>query len=180
MMNTSVLRDKTYQDIVKDTVRTLGTHNITDPKFWWRVFIRTIRSKTIIYTTHKNKVSRTVQTKLRREMEDLESVPEPDMTAAQNQRLLDLREKLKAFELQAIEGHRIRTKGLPRFEQHEPNIAFFADLEKQQGQKMFIKELQDEDEEVHTAPLLFFRSRLTIIALCSHHLQLILTSRLNF
>ena len=93
-----------------------------------------------------------MKTALQNELEALESIPAPLMTAAQRSRLSTLRDRLTATELRAVEGYRVRTRGLPSFEHHEPDLAFFAGLEKRQGNSTLIRELRDADGDPYTDP----------------------------
>ena len=65
------------------------------------------------------------------------------MTAQQHNRYRTLQESLKGYEEKEIEGYRTRTRGLPKYEMHEPNIGFFAKLEKRRAKNTVIAELQD-------------------------------------
>ena len=43
-MNSSILTDVAYKTLVRDTLNKVDDFNLTDPKLWWRIFIRSIRS----------------------------------------------------------------------------------------------------------------------------------------
>ena len=71
------------------------------------------------------------------------------MTAQQHNRYRTLQESLKGYEEKEIEGYRTRTRGLPKYEMHEPNIEFYAKLEKRRAKNTVI-ELQDIDGSIYS------------------------------
>ena len=82
-MNANVLPDKPYRDLINSTIKNMDALCDPDPKSWWRIFLRCVRSKTISYSTQKRRIARNVKLKLQEELEALESVPVPLTTAAQ-------------------------------------------------------------------------------------------------
>ena len=60
-----------------------------------------------------------------------------------------LKEKLKNFEEKLIEGYRHRTRGLPRYEQRELDIEFYAKLEKRSARTV-IGELRHKNGTVYS------------------------------
>ena len=61
-----------------------------------------------------------------------------------------MKEKLKTFEEKLIEGYRHRTRGLPRYEQREPDIEFYAKLERRSAQWTVIGELRHKNGTVYS------------------------------
>ena len=64
-----------------------------------------------------------------------------------NQNHINLQKQLNKIEIEEINGYMIRTK-LPNFEKAEPNIKFYADIEKKQGNKNIISSLKDKEGNV--------------------------------
>ena len=52
-MNISILKDRAYKKMMEETLENLAKQEFRDPKEWWRIFIRCIRSKTIGYCSRK-------------------------------------------------------------------------------------------------------------------------------
>ena len=52
------------------------------------------------------------------------------------------------FEEKLIDGYRQRTRGFPKYEKREPDIAFYAKLEKRSAQRTVIGELRDKKGDV--------------------------------
>ena len=73
------------------------------------------------------------------------------MTARQKERYLYFKKKHKEIIDTEIQGHQIRTRGNPTYEINEPDIEFYAKLEKKSAQKCLITELQDEDGQILTS-----------------------------
>ena len=148
-LNTAVLTDPPYTSLVQGTVANLDSMDIVDAKTWWRLFIRCIRSKTIKYCSIKRAHERTIKLAMRSELEHLQAIPSTSITPSQTQRLHTVRERINASELQEIEGYRVRIRGLPTYEHSEPNIQFYAKLERQRGDQNAIAELIDDDGDLH-------------------------------
>ena len=49
-----------------------------------------------------------------------------------------------------VEGFKVRIKGLPKYEQKEPDIQFYANLQRKTAQKLYISELKDKDGTIYT------------------------------
>ena len=147
-MNSSVLRDRPYVIMIEETVNNINNLGITDVKTWWNVFLTCVRSKTVIYTKRKHFLDASIRKRFSDEMVKLEAISQDMMTAQQHNRYRTLQESLKGYEEKEIEGYRTRTRGLPKYEMHEPNIEFFAKLEKRRAKNIVIGELQDIDGSV--------------------------------
>ena len=63
------------------------------------------------------------------------------MTTRQKERYLYFKKKHKEITETEIQGHQIRTRGHPRYEINEPDIDFYAKLEKRSAKKGIITEL---------------------------------------
>ena len=80
----------------------------------------------------------------------LEAIPADRLTSSQAGHYNVLKGKLRLLEEKLIDGYRQRTRGLPTYEQLEPDIAFYAKLEKRSAQRTVIGELRDQNGEVHS------------------------------
>ena len=150
-MNSSVLNDDSYVKMIEETVlrmeQKLGTISAID---WWDLFILMVRNKTIYYCTRKRNIEKEVKNSLLKELTKLEEIAEHDLTLKQKRNYKHLKGRLKDTQLREIRGHQIRTRGLPKFEIKEPDIEFYAKLEKRSCQKNIIGELQDENGNIHS------------------------------
>lgn len=149
-MNASVLNDRAYSLMVEATIEDIKGLNIEDPIERWLIFIETIRLETQVYCSRKRHHERRVKKQCELGIELLE----------QNSRLHDdvnlqieyeyLRNKLNDWTRKQIDGHQIRMKTQPKFESCEPNIDFYANLEKKTSKKRVITHLIDRDGVLKT------------------------------
>ena len=99
------------------------------------------------YTKKKHSIENACRSRFREDLLRLEAVPTDQLTPSQ---AAVLKEKLKTFEEKLIEGYRHRNRGLPRYEQREPDIEFYAKLEKRSAQRTVIGELRHKDGTVYS------------------------------
>ena len=78
----------------------------------------------------------------------LEAIPADRLSSSQAGHYNFLKGKLRLLEEKLVDGYRQRTRGLPAYEQREPDIAFYAKLEKRSAQRTVIGELRDKHGEV--------------------------------
>ena len=147
-MNSSILNDLAYTRLVEDTVAKVNQVCGVNGPGWWELFLLCIRSKTLSYTKKKHFLEKEVMTHLRKDLQFYEAIPHDILTAEQAARYQVLRESLRLHEEKEVDGYRARTKGVPKYEQKEPAIAFYAKLEKRKGQKNVIGELKDKEGHV--------------------------------
>ena len=105
--------------------------------------------KTIAYTKRKHFIENSTRYKLKKDLLNLEALPSERLTPSQTAHYNFLKEKLKIFEEKLIAGYRQRTRGLPKYEQREPDIEFYAKLEKRSAQRTVIGELRDKNGDVY-------------------------------
>ena len=149
-MNTSILKDNQYKEMVKETLENLHSLQIDDPIHAWSTFLLIIKSKSATYSKIKNRTRRRLKEKLHRQIFELE---ENDlMSKPGNADHYDyLRRKLKQIEDFEIEGYQKRLKYLSSYEKAEPDIAFYAKLENRKGAKDTISQLaENENSEIYT------------------------------
>ena len=144
-LNASLLTDRSYTQLVENTARDVTQMLGNNHPDWWDLFLTCIRSETIPYSQRRHNIATKVRARLCEELQGLESIPLDELSKAQAERYTSLKETLRQHEEREINGHRARTRGIPKYEVREPNIAFFAQLEKRSVQRSVIGELRDTD-----------------------------------
>lgn len=146
-MNVSILPDQAYASIVESTVNDVLALNIRDPIQRWLVFIETIRIETRFYCSRKKNVEQRIKILCQRKIEELEQNPSLSSDCHLQSLHNFYLDKLDGWHKKKIEGYQVRIKTQPRFEYGEPQISFFADLEKKSSKKKVISHLQNEKGE---------------------------------
>ena len=147
-MNTSVLKDRAYNHLVDSTINDVVSLGIEDPIERWNVFSETIQVDTRAYSAKKKNVERKIKDLCEKNIATLELNP----SLSQNLELQKEYEfnlsKLNEWQMQQMEGYQTRIKTQPRLEPGEPNISFYADLEKKESKKKNISQLKDAKGEI--------------------------------
>ena len=133
--------------MVRQTIVNVDNLNILDNQWWWDIFLTCIRSKTVAYTKHKYFIDKSTQERIKKDLVALEAVPADRLSSSQAGHCTFLKGKLRLFEEKLIDGYRQRTRGLLKYEQREPDITFYAKLEKRSAQRTVIGELLDKHGE---------------------------------
>ncbi len=144
-MNTSILTDRAYQLIIEKTIHDVLNLRIQDPIERWLVFIETVRIETQAYCKRKRHYERAIKEMCERELELLEENPLLANSPTLKRKYEYHKSKLNDWAKNQISGYQTRIKAYPKFEAGEPNIAFFADLEKKTSNKKTIGELKSKD-----------------------------------
>ena len=144
-LNVSVLPDRQYRLLVETVIANLEALDIPDKQVWWDLFLTSVRSRSIAYTARKRFLTRQVKAALVSDMQALESVPQPQFTPAQSRAYARMQHLLVQHERHEIQGHLTRIKGLPTYELNEPNVQYFANLEKRTAKINTIVALSDVD-----------------------------------
>ena len=144
-MNTSVLMDPQFSALVESTVNDVLSLNIPDPIERWLIFIETIRIETRYYCMKKRSVELKIKNICTRNIEALEQNPLLGSSPGLQSHYDYYKTKLSDWNKKQIDGYRTRIKTQPRFEYGEPQISFFADLEKKSAKKKAISQLQGTD-----------------------------------
>ena len=143
-MNSSVLNDNAYIKLIEQTVQRmeqkLPSISAVD---WWDMFILVVRNKTINYSTQKKYTENEVKKSILEDLEKMEAIP-TDLTIEQKRQYNHLVQRHKKILEKEIQGYQIRTRGFPKYEIKEPDIEFYAKLEKRSYQKSVIGELMEE------------------------------------
>ena len=135
--------------MVRQTIVNVDKLHIIDKQKWWDIFLTCIRSKTVAYTKQKHFIENSTRYIIKKDLLALEALPSERLTPSQAARYSFLKEKLKVFDEKLIAGHRQRTRGLPKYEQREPDIEFYAKLEKRSAKLTVIGELRDKNGDMY-------------------------------
>ena len=103
--------------------------HIQDVISWWDVFLLSVRSYTIQYSSHKRRVETRLSRYLTSEIELLQSIPPDHLTTLLVTRLEYLQLRLRDLQRKEIAGYIVRAR-LPRFEDKEPSIRKYARMAK--------------------------------------------------
>ena len=123
-------------------------HPVQDPIERWLVFIETIRIEAQIYCSRKKSTERKIKNVCEQTLERLEQNPLLGQ-CDELQRQYDYHQnKLNDWYKKQVDGYQIRIKTQPRLECGEPNISFYADLEKKNSKKRAISHLMKPDGEI--------------------------------
>ena len=149
-MNSSILNDPQYIKEIEETVQNISTLQIQNPIDWWDLFIMTTRSITINYTRKKSQTQNKLKKQVLKELEGLEKTAYVNMTEQQKEYYNYYKDKYRDIQKKEIQGHQIRTRGQPVYETKEPNIEFYAKLEKRSAKNNTITQLQDKKGQIQT------------------------------
>jgi exonuclease III len=147
-MNTSILSDRPFSVIVESTVRDVLDLNIPDPIERWLIFIETIRIEAQIYCSRKKYTEQKVKNVCEKTIERLEQNPLLSQSDELQEQYDYHQNKLNDWYKKQVEGYQVRIKTQPRLECGEPNISFFADLEKKNSKKRAISCLMSPGGEM--------------------------------
>ena len=121
---------------------------LDDPIERWLVFIETVAIDTRVYCAKKKGIERRVKKLCEKKIEMLEQNPSMSQDDILHRDHEFYMTKLNNWNQKQIEGYQTRIKTQPRLEPGEPNISFFADLEKRESKKKTITHLQNSDGEI--------------------------------
>ena len=127
-LNTSLFEDDEYERIVDETITEVNTLSNRNPSEKWEIFLLTMKTKSIHYSTIKNKAKRKTKNELIRQMTKIEEKQE---TEDMQEHYAYLKGRLKEIEDKEIEGYIRRTKFLAPYEKTECDISFYSKLENQ-------------------------------------------------
>ena len=150
-MNTSILKDARYREIVEETINDVNGLNLDNDIERWETFLATIKAESISYSQTKNKVKRSLKDAIIKEIFNMEEEP-LELTKIDKQAQYNyLKQKLKEIETREIEGYIRRIKYSAPYEKGEPDIAFYSKLEKRKISNDSIGQLAEEkDGEIYT------------------------------
>ena len=150
-MNTSILADQKYKEMVTDTINELEDLEIDNAREKWEILLLTIKSKSIEYSKLKNKTNRNLKNAIARQILEMET-KQAEPNANIDQIHYDyLNKKLREIEENEVEGYIRRTRYFPDYEKNEPDIAFYAKLEEKHIATNTIGQLaESKDDKIYT------------------------------
>ena len=137
-MNSSVLKDHLYKSEIENAIKGINDLQLSNPIDWWDLFIMVVQGVTISYTKRKSKIENGLKRVIINKIYRLEKINSVNMTAQQKKDQAYYQQRYKEIVEHEIQGHQIRTRGLPTYEINEPDIHFYSKLEKRFQQKNLI------------------------------------------
>ena len=143
-LNTDLLRDPTYKRVIHETLlETLEIREkFRDIKEFWDIFKQGVKRESMYYSKEKVKAKQALEKEINDQIERLENQGEIQEQGLNS--LAILKKKKREIEFEKSEGYRIRSR-IPHFEENEPNISYYARMEKNRGEKNIIYALKDEN-----------------------------------
>ena len=145
-MNTTVLPDKKYQAIITTLIEHLDTLPIPNKVTWWEVFLTSVKSYTIQYTKDKHYVKNKLKYSITQQLDKFHALDSAGITPHIQSKIDYLQEQLKQLQLDEIAGYLVRSR-IPKFEDKEPKIAYYANLEKKHAKSNMISILTDTNND---------------------------------
>ena len=148
-LNSSVVDDKAYVQEVEEALAGIVRLNVVNSGDRWDLIGIVIRGVTRKYTSRKALVKGAVKEFVLRKILDFEQC-DRDLSVKEKELYIYYKEKFKQITEDEIEGYRVRTRGQPTYEINEPDISFFARLEKKSQARNSILQLKDESGVLQT------------------------------
>ena len=147
-INTSIFEDEEYAKLVDETITEISTLNNRNPSEKWEVFLLTMKTKSIHYSTVRNRAKRRVKNELIRQITKIE---EDQQMEKMEEHYAYLKGRLKEIEQKEIEGYIRRVKFLAPYEKPECDISFYSKLEGQKRANDRISQIgEKKDGEIFT------------------------------
>ena len=143
-MNTRNISDPAFQVLVDKVIYDVNSLGVIDPIEQWMIFVETIRIESQVYCSRKRFFEKQVRSMCEKNIESLEQNPLLSTCPLLQENYAYFLERLKQWQTLQVEGHMLRIKTQPKLEHGEPNIAFFAGLEKKSAQKKCIQQLKND------------------------------------
>ena len=140
-INTSIFEDEEYANLVDETITEISTLNNSNPSEKWVVFLLTMKTKSIHYSTVRNRAKRRVKNELIRQITKIE---EEQQMEKMEEHYAYLKGRLKEIEQKEIEGYIRRVKFLAPCEKTECDISFYSKLEGQKRANDRISQIGEE------------------------------------
>ena len=126
-LNTSLFENDEYENIVEETLQEMqNLPNNRSCKQKWEVFMMTMKTKSIAYSSARNATKRKLKDELIRQIDQIEQKGKQEQL---EEHYAYLKGRLKEIENREIDGYIKRIRFLVPYEKTEPDIAFFAKLE---------------------------------------------------
>ena len=149
-LNCSHLEDNLYQQEIEGVINDISDLGIPDPIRRWHLFHIVVAGVSRDYSARKARIKKGIKSEIIKQLTQLETLSDKDMSSSQKKNLAYYKSKFNQITTEEIRGHQIRTRGNPDYEMNEPNIAFYAKLEKKSQTRNTINELQDENGSIKT------------------------------
>ena len=149
-MNTSILRDPAFKTLIESTVTDVASLQIDDPIERWQVFIETVRIDTRAYSSKKRAIEKRIRDLCEKNIVLLEQNPMLNQDPQLHKEYEFNLSLLNDWQRKQIEGYQTRIKTQPKFESGEPNISFFADLERKECKKKIISQLRTPEGDLRS------------------------------
>ena len=147
--NSSLCKDRQFIQKIEHLWTEITSGNYTNTQMI-DLFLLVSKSIAINHSTLKSRIKSQLKRNVIKQIEILEKVDFDNMTNIQQENYHYFKDKYQKIIIEEIRGHKIRTKGQPIYEINEPDIQFYAKLEKRTAQKNIISELQDEEGNIKT------------------------------
>ena len=147
-LNTSIFEDDEYEKLVAETLTEVKVINNRNPSEKWELFLLTMKTKSILYSTSRNRAKRRLKNELLRQITNIET---NQQTEEMEEHYAYLKGRLKEIEDKEIEGYIRRVKFLAPYEKTECDISFYSKLEGQKRANDRISQLAErKDGEIFT------------------------------
>ena len=147
-LNTSLFEDEEYHKIVDETIAEIDTLNSRTQREKWEIFLMTMQTKSIQYSTKRNFAKKKLKNEILRQILKIEEENNEEILVDHYEYL---KGRLKEIEDKEIEGYIRRIKFIAPYEKSETDIAFYSKLENQKKASARINQLgEKKDGEIYT------------------------------
>ena len=145
-MNTSILNEPKHRELIENLVEEVKNLSNTDPIHRWQTFTMLAKSRSITYSKIRNHTKNRIKKRLQKQMEIIEENPSNIEDESTLNHYNHIKRRLKKIQLEEIEGYKKRLRLSAPYEQAEPDIAFFAKLQKKKISDDTIGQLAEHKE----------------------------------
>ena len=125
-LNTSLFEDDEYEKIVDEAIHELEKLSNRTSREKWEVFMMSMKTKSIRYSTRRNWTKKRIKIDLIRQIEEIEE-KQDQLTDTRHYEYL--KGRLKEIQDKEIDGYITRVRFLAPYEKSECDIAFYSKLE---------------------------------------------------
>ena len=142
-LNTSLFEDEEYDKIVDETIEEIGTLGNRTQREKWEIFMMTMKTKSITYSTKRNLAKKKLKNELIRQIMKIEEENKMEILVDHYEYL---KGRLKEIEDKEIEGYIRRVKFMAPYDKSETDIAFFSKVENQKRANDRINQLAEKKD----------------------------------
>jgi len=147
-LNTSLFEDEEYEKIVDEAIDEVGKLSNRTSREKWEVFMMSMKTKSIRYSTRRNWTKRRIKIDLIRQIEEIE---EKENQPSNTPHYDYLKGRLKEIQDKEIDGYITRVRFLAPYEKSECDIAFYSKLENRKKASDGMNQLAEkQDGEIFT------------------------------